>query len=172
MNVSMDGGDGSAGFRRAYSEKILPALEAFRPGLIFISAGETHFLLVCVCFNAGTPISVARYLILYSNGRVSGRQRRVFCRLWDLLYHLTLMHNRHDGCVGDLFISKCQATRNLSIAAGRCTSFRRPFFVVPSLFFTFRLVHFSNGSQPRANRRLLSANTHVITGQTELDDRR
>eukprot|EP00904_Undaria_pinnatifida_P011247 jgi/Undpi1/7252/HiC_scaffold_22.g09725.m1 len=39
LNVSMREGEGSRQFRRAYSEKILPALEAFQPGLIFISAG-------------------------------------------------------------------------------------------------------------------------------------
>lgn len=40
VNVSMEHGDGSDGFRKAYSESILPALEAFRPDLIVISAGE------------------------------------------------------------------------------------------------------------------------------------
>lgn len=40
VNVSMGDGDGSGGFRKAYSESILPALEAFRPDLIVISAGE------------------------------------------------------------------------------------------------------------------------------------
>ncbi|CAN0061915.1 unnamed protein product, partial [Ectocarpus sp. 13 AM-2016] len=39
VNVSMGDGEGSGGFRAAYSEKILPALEGFRPGLIVISAG-------------------------------------------------------------------------------------------------------------------------------------
>ena len=40
MNVSMEDGEGSGGFRKAYSESIIPALEAFRPELIVISAGE------------------------------------------------------------------------------------------------------------------------------------
>lgn len=40
VNVNMGSGEGSRGFRRAYSEKILPALEDFGPGLIVISAGE------------------------------------------------------------------------------------------------------------------------------------
>ncbi|CAN0235959.1 unnamed protein product, partial [Pylaiella littoralis] len=39
VNVSMGSGEGSSEFRKGYSEKILPALEAFRPGLIVISAG-------------------------------------------------------------------------------------------------------------------------------------
>ena len=39
VNVNMKAGEGSRGFRKAYSEKILPALEAFQPGLIVISAG-------------------------------------------------------------------------------------------------------------------------------------
>eukprot|EP00752_Nemacystus_decipiens_P017534 g15714.t1 len=39
VNVSMDDGEGSEGFRTAYSESIVPALEAFRPELIVISAG-------------------------------------------------------------------------------------------------------------------------------------
>lgn len=39
VNVSMGDGEGSEPFRRAYSQKIFPALEAFRPGVIVISAG-------------------------------------------------------------------------------------------------------------------------------------
>ncbi|CAN0146294.1 unnamed protein product, partial [Hapterophycus canaliculatus] len=39
VNISMGNGEGSGEFRNAYSEAILPALEAFRPGLIVISAG-------------------------------------------------------------------------------------------------------------------------------------
>eukprot|EP00903_Cladosiphon_okamuranus_P016637 g15345.t1 len=39
VNVSLGHGEGSAGFRKAYSESIIPGLEAFRPDLIVISAG-------------------------------------------------------------------------------------------------------------------------------------
>ena len=39
LNVPLNGGDGSAEFRKAFADKILPALEKFRPELIIISAG-------------------------------------------------------------------------------------------------------------------------------------
>ncbi len=39
LNVPLHPGDGSAAFRLAWSERILPALEAFAPELIVISAG-------------------------------------------------------------------------------------------------------------------------------------
>ena len=39
VDVPLPAGAGSAEFRRAYSETILPALTAFRPDMLFISAG-------------------------------------------------------------------------------------------------------------------------------------
>ncbi len=39
LNVPLHSGDGSAAFRLAWSERILPALAAFKPELIVISAG-------------------------------------------------------------------------------------------------------------------------------------
>ncbi len=38
-HVPLQAGDGSAAFRAAYEERLLPALEAFAPQIIFISAG-------------------------------------------------------------------------------------------------------------------------------------
>lgn len=38
-NAALDAGSGGAEMRAAYSERILPALEAFRPDFLFISAG-------------------------------------------------------------------------------------------------------------------------------------
>jgi acetoin utilization deacetylase AcuC-like enzyme len=39
LNVPLSPGTGGAGFRRAFTERVLPALEAFRPELLFLSAG-------------------------------------------------------------------------------------------------------------------------------------
>ncbi len=39
FNVPLRAGDGSAAFRRAWGEILLPALDAWRPGLLLISAG-------------------------------------------------------------------------------------------------------------------------------------
>jgi acetoin utilization deacetylase AcuC-like enzyme len=39
VNVPLDAGDGSAEFRFAFEERIVPALDAFKPELVMISAG-------------------------------------------------------------------------------------------------------------------------------------
>ncbi|CAN0384473.1 unnamed protein product, partial [Discosporangium mesarthrocarpum] len=40
VNVFLRGGEGSDPFRRAYEDRILPALKEFNPGIIIISAGK------------------------------------------------------------------------------------------------------------------------------------